>query len=176
MSQIAIAYALAVQAHKGQSDKTGVPYIEHVNAVAEGLVPFGDDELIAAGWLHDTLEDTDLTRRDLLDAGITERTVRIVEEVTNRPGMSYLEKIDSIIDPDAILVKVSDNAHNSRADRLEQLDQETFNRLSLKYDRARQILWPMAGKQAVRSIVRIVNPDLSHRAECEFCWSSLEKA
>jgi hypothetical protein len=142
--------------------------------VAEGLLWLGNDEVTAAGWLHDVLEDTDLTRDDLLAAGMTERVVQIVEQVTNQPGSSYLDKIWSITDPDAVLVKIADNAHNSRQDRLSQLDKGTYVRLSLKYQRARRILWPRAERDVVASILRIVNPDLMHQVECDFCWERLE--
>ena len=39
--------ALAAEAHAGQVDKIGVPYIEHVRAVAAGLAPFGDELVMA---------------------------------------------------------------------------------------------------------------------------------
>jgi (p)ppGpp synthase/HD superfamily hydrolase len=174
MSLISTAYTLALKAHEGQTDKLGVPYVKHVQAVAEGLLWLGNDEVTAAGWLHDVLEDTDLTRDDLLAAGMTERVVQIVEQVTNQPGSSYLDKIWSITDPDAVLVKIADNAHNSRQDRLSQLDKGTYVRLSLKYQRARRILWPRAERDVVASILRIVNPDLMHQVECDFCWERLE--
>lgn len=168
MSVLSTAYKIACQAHLEQTDKLGVPYVDHVGWVATGLGSFGDDELTAAAWLHDVLEDTDLTGEDLLRAGITERTVRIVEAVTNQPGQSYLEKIAGITDPCAVLVKISDNAHNSRPDRLAGLDEETRKRLVVKYRKARKILWPRAGKGAVLRIVRIVNPDLLEQVEDEF--------
>jgi (p)ppGpp synthase/HD superfamily hydrolase len=175
VSLLPTAYALTLKAHEGQTDKLGAPYIEHVRAVAEGLLWLGNDEVTAAGWLHDVLEDTDLTREDLLAAGMTERVVQIVEQVTNRPGSSYLDKIRSITDPDAVLVKIADNAHNSRQDRLSQLDKDTYVRLSLKYQQARRILWRQAERNTVASILRIVNPDLMHQVECDFCWNRLEE-
>lgn len=45
-------------AHAAQTDKAGRPYAEHLQAVAEGVrARGGDDEQIAAAWLHDAVED-----------------------------------------------------------------------------------------------------------------------
>ncbi len=55
--------------HEGQVRKyTGVPYINHPAAVAEIVrsVPH-TEEMIAAAWLHDTVEDTDATLKDIYD-------------------------------------------------------------------------------------------------------------
>lgn len=152
--------AFVEQAHAGQVDKIGVPYVEHVRAVAAGLVPFGPD-LVMAGLLHDVLEDTEWTAEGLREAGVPERTLIAVEAVTNAPGVSYEAKIRRITrDPDAVLVKIADNAHNSRADRAAQLTPEQRKRLAAKYRAARKVLWAMAAQDDVRAIVAIVNPDL----------------
>jgi (p)ppGpp synthase/HD superfamily hydrolase len=91
-----------------------------VRAVAAGLAPFGD-ELVMAGLLHDIIEDTDWTADRLLEEGIPPRVVSAVEAVTNQRGMPYEEKIRRIVrDSDATLVKIADNAHNSRPDRAAQ--------------------------------------------------------
>lgn len=151
---------LAEQAHAGQVDKVGVPYIEHVRAVAAGLVPLGE-ALVMAGLLHDVLEDTDWTAEALLGAGVPARVVAIVQAVTNQPGTAYEEKVRHITaDPQATLLKIADNAHNSRADRAAQLPPETRERLAAKYRAARAVLWPAADRADVETIVRIVNPAL----------------
>lgn len=151
---------LAEAAHAGQVDKAGVPYVEHVRAVAEGLVPFGTD-LVMAGLLHDVLEDTDLTARDLLDAGVPARVVRIVEAVTDEAGVAYEEKIRRIAgDRHATLVKIADNAHNSRPDRAAHLPAETRERLAAKYRAARETLWRAANPSDVEAVLRVVNPAL----------------
>ncbi len=54
--------AIARAAHAGQTDKAGRPYAEHLRAVAEGVRERGGDEdQIAAAWLHDAVEDDALT-------------------------------------------------------------------------------------------------------------------
>lgn len=152
--------AFAAGAHHGQVDKIGVPYIEHVRAVAAGLAPFGDD-LVIAGLLHDVLEDTDWTAGQLRAIGIPARALAAVEAVTNQPGVPYEEKIRRIIrSSDATLVKIADNAHNSRPDRAAQLPPEKRERLAAKYRAARAALWPAASRADIEAIVRIVNPAL----------------
>jgi (p)ppGpp synthase/HD superfamily hydrolase len=147
-------------AHAGQVDKIGVPYIEHVRAVAAGLAPFGD-ELVMAGLLHDIIEDTDWTAEQLREAGIPKSVVSVVEAVTNQRGVPYDEKIRRIVsDRHATLVKISDNAHNSHPDRAAQLPKEKRARLAEKYRTARDTLWAAADGQDIEAIVTIVNPSL----------------
>lgn len=144
------------------TDRTPPPAaaIEHVRAVAAGLSPFGD-ELVMAGLLHDLLEDTDWTAARLREAGVSDRVVEIVEAVTNRAGMTYGEKIRRITaDPQAALVKIADNAHNSHPDRAAQLPADKRERLAAKYRSARAVLWPAAKRGDIEAIVRIVNPSL----------------
>ncbi len=117
MKTVAEVDALAAAAHVGQVDKVGVPYIEHVRAVAAGLAPFGD-HLVMAGLLHDVIEDTDWTAEQLREAGVPDRVVCAVEAVTNQQGVPYEVKVRRIaLNRDATLVKIADNAHNSRPDR-----------------------------------------------------------
>ncbi|MEV5619410.1 HD domain-containing protein [Streptomyces bacillaris] len=153
--------ALAAAAHAGQVDKVGVPYIEHVRAVAAGLAPFGDG-LVMSGLLHDVIEDTDWTAERLREAGVPDYVVALVEAVTNERGVSYEEKVARITGRgrDAVLLKVADNAHNSHPDRSAQLPEEQRARLASKYRAARGILWPAVEDRDIETIVRIVNPSL----------------
>ncbi|MFJ2568939.1 HD domain-containing protein [Streptomyces halstedii] len=153
--------ALAEAAHAGQFDKIGVPYIEHVRAVAAGLAPFGD-ELVMAGFLHDVIEDTDWTADQLRGAGVPDHVVALVEAVTNERGVTYEEKVARITGQgrDAVLLKVADNAHNSHPDRAAQLPEEKRTRLAAKYRTARDILWPAVEGRGIETIVQIVNPSL----------------
>ncbi|GAA1888067.1 HD domain-containing protein [Streptomyces durmitorensis] len=147
-------------AHAGQVDKIGVPYIEHVRAVAAGLAPFGD-EMTMAGLLHDIIEDTDWTAERLREEGLSDRVVSAVEAVTNQKGVPYEEKIRRIVaSSDATLVKISDNAHNSHPDRAAQLPAEKRTRLAAKYRAARNVLWTAADDRDIEAIITIVNPSL----------------
>lgn len=79
--------ALARKAHAAQTDKAGRPYAEHLQAVAEGVRERGgDDEQIAAAWLHDAVEDDALSEDWLREAALTPRTKEIVLALTKREG------------------------------------------------------------------------------------------
>jgi (p)ppGpp synthase/HD superfamily hydrolase len=160
MLTLAEVEELAQQAHTGQVDKLGVPYVEHLRAVADGLAPFGEQARMA-GLLHDIVEDTDWTADRLLAAGVPPVVVAAVVAVSTTPGADYQELIRSITaDPLATLVKISDNAHNSRPDRAAALDPERRERLAAKYLAARQVLWPAARREDVAAILARVNPAL----------------
>ncbi|MFF3518093.1 HD domain-containing protein [Streptomyces sp. NPDC002573] len=148
------------KAHAGQVDRIGVPYVEHVRAVAAGLAPFGP-ELVMAGLLHDVIEDTDWTARQLMAVGVPAHVVSVVETVTNQPGVPYGEKIKRITgNRDATLVKIADNAHNSHPDRIARLPAEQRDRLAAKYRQARDTLWAAADGKHIEVVLSIVNPSL----------------
>lgn len=158
--RVADAEALARRAHEGQTDRIGVPYIEHVRAVAAGLAGFGP-ALQMAGLLHDVIEDTPWTAERLRAAGVPGRVVGIVEQVTNQPGVPYEDRLRRIAaGRDAALVKIADNAHNSHPDRAARLDEAQRLRLAAKYRRARAILWPAVPREDVAAILAVVNPAL----------------
>ncbi|CAM5349130.1 HD domain-containing protein [Streptomyces tanashiensis] len=160
MKTLAEVDALADRAHAGQVDGIGVPYVAHVRAVAAGLEPLGT-HLAMAGLLHDVIEDTEWTAERLRAAGIPARVVALVEAVTNHPDTAYEEKIRLIArDPEATLVKIADNAHNSRADRASALPPARRERLAAKYRAARAVLWPAADPGDIATILRVVNPGL----------------
>ncbi|MEV6948636.1 HD domain-containing protein [Streptomyces sp. NPDC051172] len=135
--------ATARAAHEGQTDKAGRPYAEHLQAVADGVrTRGGDEDQIAAAWLHDAVEDDALSGQWLEEAPLTPRTKNIVLAVTKRPGESpeaYAERILST--PGARLVKEADLAHNADPARLARLtDEATRKRLTEKYARMRALL------------------------------------
>src|SRR5512146_1157870 len=85
------AYRLAEEAHRGQKRISGEPYINHCVAVAQILAELRvPPEVMAAGLLHDTVEDTSLTlddiRRDFGD--VVASLVDGVTKLTNLPRVS----------------------------------------------------------------------------------------
>ncbi|MEQ8143846.1 HD domain-containing protein [Streptomyces sp. OP7] len=139
--------ATARAAHAGQTDKAGRPYAEHLRAVAEGVRRRGgDEEQIAAAWLHDAVEDDKLSRAWLESASLTRRTKDIVLAVTKRSGEppeDYAARV--LATPGALLVKEADLAHNADPARLAVLDEATRTRLTAKYTRMRALLGLDAG-------------------------------
>ncbi|MEE1782040.1 HD domain-containing protein [Streptomyces sp. SP17BM10] len=133
---------IARRAHEGQVDKNGHPYSEHIAAVARGTAERGGSEAqIAAGWLHDTVEDDRLSREWLEGAALPESTKAIVDALTKRPGEPVEEYTARILaTPGALLVKRADLAHNSDPARLAVLDGPTAERLRAKYARMRELL------------------------------------
>lgn len=138
--------ALARTAHAGQTDKAGRPYTEHLRAVAEGVrARGGDDEQIAAAWLHDAIEDGALTEEWLAAAALTDRTKAVVRALTKRQGETSEEYAARVLaTPGALLVKQSDLAHNADPARLALLDEATRARLERKYAHMRNLLGPGA--------------------------------
>ncbi|WP_327136977.1 HD domain-containing protein [Streptomyces sp. NBC_01340] len=134
--------ALARTAHAAQTDKAGRPYTEHLQAVADGVRERGgDDEQIAAAWLHDAVEDGVLSEDWLREAALTRRTKDIVLALTKREGEppeSYAKRIRTT--PGALVVKASDLAHNGDPARLAVLDEHTRARLTKKYAAMRSLL------------------------------------
>ncbi|MFF4251776.1 HD domain-containing protein [Streptomyces sp. NPDC001663] len=135
--------AVARAAHEGQTDKAGRPYAEHLRAVAEGVrARGGDEEQIAAAWLHDAVEDDALSEQWLKEAALSRRTKDIVRAVTKRAGEGPEEYAARILaTPGALLVKEADLAHNADPSRLARLtDEPTRKRLTEKYARMRALL------------------------------------
>lgn len=135
---VAIARTIAIIAHIGQTDKAGMPYIAHPRRVAEHLTKYGyPDYVVAAGWLHDVLEDTPVKPETLRAAGIDQRTVDIVLLLTRTPEVSPAEYYARIReDSDAQAVKRADISDNSDPERLSLLDEPTRLRLTKKYETA----------------------------------------
>ena len=135
--QTNLAVQLAYQAHRGQTDKAGLPYICHPLHVAEHM----PDELSTiVAVLHDVLEDTPMTAESLLQAGIPARAVNSICHLTRKPEVPYLEYIRNLrSDPIAVRVKLADLAHNSDLSRLSTVTQADLARRE-KYQTAIQIL------------------------------------
>ncbi len=92
------AYEVAARAHEGQKRASGEPYISHCVAVAEILMDMHmPAEVVAAGLLHDTLEDTALTYEDLereFGADVA-NLVKGVTKLTALPRVSRLDQAQS---------------------------------------------------------------------------------
>ncbi len=139
--QHGIAVALATIAHRGATDFAGAAYIDHPARVAERFDPEHDPVRHCAAWLHDVLESTDLTARDLLDAGILPEIVEVVSLVTRREDLTAAEHLALIAaSPDALAVKLAALDDNSAPWRLRRLDQATRARLEQEHAETRAAL------------------------------------
>ncbi|MDY5372213.1 MAG: HD domain-containing protein [Eggerthellaceae bacterium] len=131
------ALEIATQAHAGQTDKAGQPYIDHPIHVAEAMET--EDETVVA-LLHDVVEDSSWTLDDLAKEGFTGEQVEAVAALTHGPGVTYFEYIRSIKqDPLATAVKIADLRHNSDPSRIPNPTHKDMMRLQ-KYARALEML------------------------------------
>ena len=137
------AERIARQAHQGQLDKTGADYIEHPAGVAARLVARGwSDEVVAAGWLHDVLADSDWSLSCLAAAGMPARTVALIDAVTRRPGQHLSDYYAGVAaaGPAAVGVKTADIDDKIDPARLILLEPMVAQRLLSKYAKARRLL------------------------------------
>ena len=129
------AMNLAYNAHHGQFDKGGVPYIFHPIHLAESM----DDEIsTCVALLHDTVEDTDVTLEQL--AGEFPReVVEAVRLLTHPEGVEYFDYVRAIRQNSiAVKVKLADLAHNGDPKRIS--NQGNAEKRRAKYAAARKIL------------------------------------
>ncbi|WP_229276233.1 hypothetical protein [Agromyces kandeliae] len=141
VAQVALAKGIAFAAHRGQLDKSGTPYIDHPGRIAERFDPVTDPIAAAAAWLHDVLEDTPITSRELFEAGVLLEVVGVVELLTRRPEITpdeYYARIRR--HPVALRVKLADIDDNTAPWRLRRLDFAKQARLAEKYRHARRAL------------------------------------
>lgn len=133
------ALRLAYQAHQGQVDLAGVPYVFHPFHLAEQM----EDEIsCTVALLHDVVEDTDVTLEELKKQFPSEVT-EAVSLLTHTPDRDYESYILALKgNPTARKVKLADLAHNSDETRLADTDlsPEVRNCLREKYAKARRIL------------------------------------
>lgn len=135
------AYHFAEKAHEGQKRASGEPYFNHCFATGKNLAEFGmDATTIAAGLLHDTIEDTPVTENDVFEAFGTE-IVFLVNGVTKLGTLKYrgqerhvesLRKFFIAIAEDlrVVIIKLADRLHNVQT--LEYLPKEKAERIALE--------------------------------------------
>jgi guanosine-3',5'-bis(diphosphate) 3'-pyrophosphohydrolase len=143
VSLIRKAWEFCLQHHEGQMRASGEPYIIHPLEVAEVLVEMKmDATAIAAGLLHDSVEDTPATNEEIA-AGFGEQVAHIVEGVTKIDKIQFANREDRqaenvrkmllamVSDVRVVLIKLADRLHNMRTlehlkpDRQEAIARET---------------------------------------------------
>ncbi|MCU0390744.1 MAG: hypothetical protein MUE81_06465 [Thermoflexibacter sp.] len=127
------AIEIAIEAHKGQTDKAGKPYILHIFQVMARSK--SEDEKITA-LLHDVVEDTAWTLEKLEAEGFSMKIIQALDSLTKREGESYEEFIERVKEnPLAIKVKINDLEDNMDIRRLRQVSENDTERLN-KYLKA----------------------------------------
>lgn len=134
-----LAMKTAYNAHLGQLDYNGVPYIFHPYHLAEQM----DDEVsCTVALLHDVVEDTSLTITDL-EQLFPKQVIDIVMLLTHDEKVDYFDYIKKIkTNTIATKVKVADIEHNSNEDRSigSNLTQEQLLYWKEKYAKAKEML------------------------------------
>lgn len=139
------AMRIAYDAHAGQVDKTGLPYIYHPVHLAENMP---DENAVITALLHDVVEDTHITIDDLAREGFNKDILTALQLLTHNPAQEYMDYISQLSTcPLARKVKLADLRHNSDVSRLDTIDEKMSRRLK-KY------------KQAIRLLEAIDNPEL----------------
>lgn len=128
-----IARAFALEAHKGQVDKLGVPYGAHINHVGESVAQVGP-EFEAVGYLHDVVEDCGVSLEEIGDR-FGDIVMRGVDAMTRRAGETYTgDYLPRLIrNQIGLVVKYADSRHNYGKIHLLD-DGETATRLRRKYE------------------------------------------
>jgi guanosine-3',5'-bis(diphosphate) 3'-pyrophosphohydrolase len=122
---VSAAADLAARRHNGMARKGrgNEPYVNHLAEVADILAEVtdgADAELVAAGWLHDTVEDTGATREELAEK-FGARVAALVVEVTDDMSLPKAKRRQRQIEdaphksPGAKLIKIADKISNIRA-------------------------------------------------------------
>ena len=137
MSTLERAISIAAEAHAGQLDKAGQPYILHPLRVMLRVSTLGER---MAAVLHDVVEDTPVTLDQLAKWGFPEDVLAAVEALTKREGESRIESAKrAVANPIARSVKLADNAENMDLSRISSPTQKDFERLE-EYRQVREIL------------------------------------
>ena len=131
------AMRLCYEAHRDQTDKSGVPYVFHPIHLAEQM---RDEDTTVTALLHDVIEDTVYTFDDLVKMGFSENVITALKLLTHDKSVPYMEYIAKIKEnPVAKAVKLADLAHNSDLSRLSSVDDKARSRIQ-KYEAAKKLL------------------------------------
>lgn len=121
---------IATNAHAGQFDKGGNPYILHPLQVMSSLKE-DDEELQCIAVGHDVIEDTSTTYKFLRDEGMSEHVIEGIRCLTKVPGQTYEEyQADVFGSVDAMKVKKCDLRHNTDTRRLRGITNKDTARMA----------------------------------------------
>lgn len=134
------AMKIAYNAHHGQMDKGGVPYIFHPYHLAEQMT---DEYTTCVALLHDVVEDTNIAMSEL-EKVFPKEVIIAIDLLTHKDGIDYMEYISKIKQNDiARTVKLADLTHNIDKSRLEnnsKANEDALLRWEQKYSKAIQLL------------------------------------
>lgn len=133
MNLVENALRIALDAHAGQTDKAGAPYVLHPIRV---MMKMDSAQLQAAALLHDVLEDSDCTEADLREAGIPDEVRELVACLTKQNDEDsgddegyerFIKRIAA--NPTAARIKMADIEDNLDVLRIAELRQKDLDRI-----------------------------------------------
>jgi (p)ppGpp synthase/HD superfamily hydrolase len=134
---IELAISIALEAHKGQLDKGGSPYILHPLAVMNRVETI-EEKIVAV--LHDVIEDTEVTIEQLREMGFSEEILKAIGLLTRSKEESYEQFIEkTTTNRIARNVKIADIQENMNLSRIKNPTEQDYNRLE-KYRKAMERL------------------------------------
>lgn len=152
--QLLLAEKIAKKVHEGQKDKAGVDYFEHVKTVSK-MGNTLNEQIV--GYLHDTIEDSDMIFSDLESYGFSTFILNAVEAITRNDNESWNAYIRRVGENSlATKVKLNDLAHNSDLSRISQPKKVDFDRVE-KYKQAISKLEKKLASHKITSIREIVS-------------------
>ncbi len=163
------AHDVAARAHEGQTRKSGDPYVTHAEMAAEILAQLQlDSATVAAGLLHDVVEESDVDLASIREE-FGEEVAELVDGVTKITGLKFESRereqaenfrkmlLSVVKDVRVILIKLADRLHNMRT--ISHLTPAQIERISRE---TREIYAPLAGRFGMARIQRELE-DLSFR-------------
>jgi (p)ppGpp synthase/HD superfamily hydrolase len=136
------AITFAAQAHQGQLDRLGEPYIFHPLRVMLHVKNAGGSEVeTAAAALHDVVEDTVTTVEELAEL-FGPDVATLVDRMTRRDGEGYVEYVERCVagGASAILLKQADLTDNNDPERLARMPEEQRAELQAKYQSGFEVI------------------------------------
>ena len=131
------ALKLCFEAHKEQVDKSGMPYVFHPFHLAEQM---NDETTTVVALLHDVVEDTEITFKDLREQGFGIEIINALKLLTHDKNTPYMEYVGEIKKNNrAKKLKLADLRHNSDLTRLDVVDEKALKR-KIKYEKAIKFL------------------------------------
>lgn len=133
---------LVREVFRGQVDDGGIPMADHMMRVWQRVQHLDEDTQHIA-WLHDIVEDTDVTITELISRGYSTEVIDAVFLLTKPKQMPYADYIDHLVasgNRRAIVVKLADNADNNDPKRWLSLNPFKAQALTKRYAGVREKL------------------------------------
>ncbi|CAM3997190.1 GTP pyrophosphokinase [Vibrio aerogenes CECT 7868] len=132
-NRLDMAIQIATQAHSGQFDKGGQPYILHPLRV---MFQFDSEKERIVAVLHDVIEDSNITLNEIKGNGFSDEIIEALDCLSRRQDENYDEFIDRVLTNQlACMIKIEDIKDNLNVTRLNNIKEKDLKRL-YKYHQA----------------------------------------